>query len=199
MKLLISCALLLTLALETKSQKQQKEFSVALMNVQAAMPFGKFVGLFTDQLHPGIEGGVGKNFAIKQHHEWFARLKVAYFYHRFVQHATPLYVDFGYRYKFSNHFSAETSIGAGYMHSIPATSQLKLNGDGNYVKHKGLGRMQAMTSYSIGLGYIPNPSSPRPIRIFTAYRQQIQMPFIKSYVPLLPYNGFLVGIGTPIR
>ena len=179
--------------------KNDKYLSVAAFNIQNAGPFGKLAGLFTDQFHPGIEAGYGKNFSSKEHHEWFVQLKVAYFYHRFVQHGVPLYLNVGYRYKISDHFSAETSVGAGYMHSIPATSQLKLNSNGDYVKHKGVGRMQAMAAYSLGLGYIPNPSAPKPVRIFTAYRQQIQMPFVNSYVPFLPYNSFILGIDARIK
>ena len=111
----------------------------------------------------------------------------------------PVYLNFGYRYKINDHFFAETSFGAGYMHSIPATAKLKLNRNGYYVKNKGVGRMQAVVAYTLGFGYIPNPSAARPMRIFTAYKQMVQMPFVTSYVPLLPYNSFAIGINRTIK
>ena len=178
---------------------QTRYLSVAAFNTQSAMPFGKFAGLFSGPLHPGAEFGYGRNVSSKLKHEWFLELKIAYFFHRYVQHGIPVYLSFGYRYKINSRISAETSIGAGYMHSVPATAKLKLNKDGEYVNNKAVGRMQAMATYGIGLGYTFHPSVKRPITIFTDYQQRIQMPFVKSYVTLLPYNSFMIGIKKTIQ
>jgi hypothetical protein len=178
---------------------QDRYVSLAAFNTQTAIPLGKFAGLFTDQFHPGVEAGYGKNFFSKEKHEWFIELKIACFYHRFVQAGIPLYINFGYRYKIADRFSVETSIGLGYMHSIPATAKLKLNDDGVYVNNKGLGRMQAMATFGLGLGYTINPFAKKPVTAFTVYQQRIQMPFVRSYVPMLPYNSFILGIKKPIK
>lgn len=194
--------LLITICLLIKVNAQKggnKYFSLAVFNTENAKPFGKFAGLFGEILHPGIEAGYGNDIFARPHHEWFVELKIAYFYHRFVQHGIPLYLNFGYRYIINSHFSAETSIGAGYMQSIPAPAKLELNSDGNYVKNKGAGRIQAVASYSLGFRYTPNPSAARPLRISTAYQQRIQMPFVKSYVPLLPYNSFMIGVSRNLK
>ncbi len=179
--------------------QQSRYISIAGFTTQTAMPFSKFSGLFKEVFHPGAEIGMGKNISQKNKHAWFAELKVAYFFHRFVQHGIPVYLNVGYRYKMCNHFSAQTSIGAGYMHSIPATAKFKLNGDGNYKNNKGVGRMQAMAIYSIGLGYNLPGSSSKPVTLFTSYQQLIQMPFVKSYVPSLPYNSFMIGMKKTIK
>ncbi|HEV8508331.1 MAG TPA: hypothetical protein VGQ53_23175 [Chitinophagaceae bacterium] len=181
------------------ASSQKKYVSLAAFTTQTAMPFGKFAGLFTDQFHPGIEAGYGINISAKEKHDWFTEFKVACFYHRFVQIGIPLYADLGYRYKFSNKLSAQTAIGAGYMHSIPATPKLKLNDDGVYVNDKGIGRMQAMATFGLGLRYTINPSAKKPVAMFTTYQQRIQMPFVKSYVPMLPYNSFILGIKKSIK
>lgn len=178
---------------------QEKYFSLSAFNTQTAMPFGKFFGMFTDQFHPGIEAGYGINISVKQKHDWFVDFKIACFYHRFVQTGIPLYADFGYRYKFNDRLFAETSLGAGYMHSIPATAKLKLNDDGVYVNNKGLGRAQAMATFGLGLGYSLNPSAKKPVSIFVTYQQLLQMPFVRSYVPMLPYNSFMIGIKKSIK
>jgi len=178
---------------------QEKYFSLSAFNTQTAMPFGKFLGMFTDQFHPGIEAGYGINISVKQKHDWFGEFKIACFYHRFVQTGIPLYADFGYRYKFNDKFFAEASIGAGYMHSIPATAKLKLKDDGVYVNNKGIGRVQAMATFGLGFGYSFNPSAKKPASVFATYQQRIQMPFVKSYVPMLPYNSFMIGIKKSIK
>jgi len=197
MKQLFSFVAIVLISLGASSQK--KYVSLAAFTTQTAMPFGKFVGLFTDQFHPGIEAGYGINTSVKEKHDWFIEFKAACFYHRFVQVGIPLYADFGYRYKFNNKFVAETSIGAGYMHSVPATAKLKLNDDGVYVNNKGIGRMQAMATFSLGIGYTFNPSAKKPLALFTTYQQRIQMPFVRSYVPMLPYNSFIMGIKKSIK
>ena len=196
MKQLILTAVALSILLSIHGQSREY-VGIAVYNTQNAMPFGKFTGMFKEQFHPGIEAIYGRNLSSKKKHDWFLELRLSYFYHRYVQHGMPLYLNFGYRYKFSQKLFAETSIGAGYMHSIPATAKLKLNDNGDYVNNKGIGRAQATTSYSIGLAYTPSPSASKPFTFFMNYQQRIQTPFVRSYVPILPYNTFMVGVRKP--
>ena len=194
MKQLILITTILILLYQEVPAQKQKYFSAAFFTTQNAYPFGKFVGLFKETIHPGIEIGYGKILKPKEKHEWFSEVKMGYFYHRFVQHGLPLYLNFGYKYKFNSRLAAETSIGAGYMHSIPATAKLKLSEEGEYENNKGIGRMQAMATYGIGFSYVLNPAAAKTIRVFTSYQQRLQFPFVKSYVPLLPYNSFIIGL-----
>src|SRR5512138_2552693 len=91
---------------------QTKDYiGVALYTTQNAMPFGKFTSMFKEQFHPGIEAIYGRNVSSKKNHDCFLELRLSYFYHRYVQHGIPLYLNFGYRYKFSQKLFAETSIG----------------------------------------------------------------------------------------
>jgi hypothetical protein len=171
---------------------------LAVMNTQTDLPFGKFTGMFYKAFHPGIEFSYGKNFSIKNKHDWYYDFRLAYFYHRFVQHGIPLYSNLGYRYKINQRWSATVELGAGYLHSIPATAKLRLNSDGEYEPDKGLGRMQVNACFAIGTGYLLNPADPSSLKLFINYQQRLQMPFVKSYVPLLPYNSFLIGITKPV-
>lgn len=197
MKHLFITTMLFGISFFVQAQKE-KYISAGVYNTQTAMPFGKFAGLFSEILHPGFEFGYGKTLSQKQKQEWFGELKLAYFYHRYVQHGIPIYINGGYRYKLINGLSAETSLGLGYMHSIPATGKYKLNSDGEYENNKGIGRMQATASFGIGLNYTLT-SQPNSLRIFTIYQQRVQMPFVKSYVPLLPYNSFMIGLSKPVK
>jgi hypothetical protein len=198
MKHVFSILIIFSLIVSANAQ-QKRDVSLAFFSTQNNMPFGKFAGMFKEIVHPGVELGYGRTFQSAQKHEWFISLKLAYFYHRFVQHGFPLYIDFGYRYKAGDRWSFETSIGAGYMHSIPATDKFKLDDNGEYVNNKKAGRMQAMAAFSIGTSYTFNPASPRPLSIFTKYQQRLQFPFVKSYVPVLPYNSLFLGVRKTIN
>ena len=188
-------ALLMLLPLTYYVSAQQKKYAgLAIFNTEPALPFGKFKGLFTDALHPGIEFSYGNNFNMKKKHDWFLEYKLAYFYHRYVQHGIPLYSDLGYRYRFSKSLSAETAIGAGYMKSIPASQVFIQGTGGNYEKKNGKGREQVIATYGIGGRYFLNPAAAHQWSLFIHYQQRIQFPFVKSYVPFLPYNSFMIGI-----
>ena len=167
------------------------------MNVGTANPFSKLGSLATGIQNPGMEFGYQFNWRNKKKHDWYQEIKLAYFYQRFVQHAIPLYTDVGYRYKFSQKWTAQATIGAGYMHSIPATAQLKLQSNGEYKNGKGIGRMQAVGVFNIGASHTLNPT--KPVTLFITYQQMLQMPFINSYVPLLPYNNLLLGISISLK
>ena len=186
-----------TISVKSQSRNKNLYQSIAVYNTQNAFPFGKFNGLFKEIVHPGVEVAVGKKFSSRQHHDFFGELKAGYFFHRFVQHGIPVYLNIGYRYKTLQGLYAETSLGGGYLHSIPATEKFKLNNDGAYRNNKGIGRMQAMAAITIGLGYTIHRAGLKPINIFSNYQQRLQLPFVKSYVPLLPYSSFIIGISRP--
>ena len=187
---LVSC-----FAVNTFAQKQRyQHLSIAVNNNQTVFPFGRFVGLFGGPYHPGVELGYGFNWSTKAKHDWFQRINVGYFHHRFAQHGFPLYTQVGFRYKFDNYFHFESAIGGGYFHSIPATAQLKLNDNREYENGKGIGRPQAMLQFDLRASGNITPGFDKPIRLFLAYKQRLQTPFVKSYVPLLPYNVFEIGV-----
>ena len=67
---IITIALLASLTI----MAQSRYVSVAAFNTQSAMPFGKFLGSFTDQFHPGIEAACGQNISSAKKHDWFLEL-----------------------------------------------------------------------------------------------------------------------------
>jgi hypothetical protein len=192
MKNLCFLLLLLFITIFASAQKE-KEISIAFLNAASAYPFSQFGSLVTAVAQPGIEIGYGFNWKTKSRHDWYQEIKFGWLYHRFVQNALSLYTDVGYRYKFSKHWTAQVAIGAGYLHSIPATAKLKLDNNGEYKNDKGIGRAQAMVVLNFSPGYIIDPLSARPLKIFITYQQLLQTPFVKAYVPILPYNSLLIG------
>ena len=191
--------LLLLAAIPLFAQRQNKKLSFAFTNSHTAKPFGKFGGLFSDVLHPGFRASYSFNWRTADKHDWFQQFHAGYFYHRYLQHAIPLYTDFGYRYKFSNALSSSASIGAGYMHSIQATAVLAQNNDGVYENGKGMGKPQFIVNLTMEARYQFNSSSSNSSSIFFNYQQLVQAPFIKSYVPVLPYNVVAFGFSIPLK
>lgn len=179
-------------------QHRERFVSLAITNHHSAYPFSSFANLFTKEFHPGVEFAYGFNWKTAPKHDWYQTFKAGYFYHRFVQHAIPLYTQLGYRYKL-NPFQLSAALGAGYLHFIPATAVLQLSDDGTYEKSKGIGRGQALFNFSVGAQYNITKNSQKPVAVFIDYRQQLQTPFIKSYVPLLPYNSIAFGISVPLN
>ena len=193
------CVLLSLLFITTfASAQKKKEISIAFVNAASAYPFSQFGSLVTNVQQPGIELGYGFNWKTKNKHDWYQEIKFGWLYHRFVQNAFSLYTDVGYRYKFSPHWIAQAAIGAGYLHSVPATAKLKLDDNGEYKNDKGIGRAQAMAVLNFGAGYIIHPSGKKPLKIFITYQQFLQTPFVNAYVPILPYNSLLIGCSMPL-
>ena|SRR6218665_2538975 len=197
MKRLIIVALLLY-ACNSYCQKQTFR-GISFYNAHSAMPFSKFGRLISGTIHPGLEVSQRKIFSRHNKHDWFWDVKASVFYHRFVQWGIPLSVGIGYRYKILHDLSLDASLSGGYMHSIPDHQKFKLNSSGNYQSNKGIGRSQANANIGFVLNYTLNPFAQKRVEIFTGYYQEIQMPFIKSYVPLLPYNQLAIGIRKQIK
>ena len=191
--------LLLVILVNNSLAQKNKQISIAFVNTGTAYPFSHFGKLITNIGHPGVELCYSFNLKTRNKHDWYQEFKIGYFYHRFVQHAIPLYTDIGYRYKFSRKLTAQIALGAGYLHSIPATAKLKLGDNGEYKNDKGLGRAQALAVLNFGMGYISRPSGKRPLKIFATYQQFLQTPFVKAYVPILPYNSLLMGCSIPLQ
>jgi hypothetical protein len=191
--------LILLFASTLTTAQNGKAISVAFLNTASAYPFSQFGKLMTGVEHPGLEIGYNFNWKTKSKHDWFQEIKVAYFYHRFVQHGIPFYADIGYRYKFSHAVTAQVAAGAGYMQSIPATAKFKLGDNGEYKNDKGIGCSQAIAVLNLGTAYTIRPASKKSLKIFISYQQFLQTPFVKAYVPILPYNSLLIGCSIPLN
>ena len=194
---LLAIFFLLFTSINSTAQKQQS-VSLAFTDNASAYPFGKFIGFLEEPVHAGFEAG-WSHATKKNKHFWYWDLKAGYFYHQYVQNGILLYGDYGYRYQPFPHFSADISLGAGYFHSIPATAVLKLNDDGEYENGKGIGRPQVIFPLTMGINYDFQWRPGQSGKIFLQYQQRLQVPFIKTYVPVLPYNQIAVGLAIDIH
>jgi hypothetical protein len=91
---------------------------------------------------------------------------------------------------------AIAKLGAGYMQAIPDSQIFILENDKGYVKKNNFGRAQAILNFGLSLQkQFTKPGG----KIFLEYQQRLQVPFIPSYVPVLPYNILMIGCSFPMH
>ena len=172
------------------AQRKFNQFTIETGNAVSAMPFVGAPQLFYTNYHPCFTFGSRLTWTEKGKHAWEQSVNIGYMYHRFVQHTIPLFTEIIYRYNFNTRFSMNAHAGAGYLHSIPDAERFELNDQGEYEKIKNPGRAQGMVRVAISAGY----GITENLRLTLNYGVIGQMPFVKSYVPLLPYNTIQFGI-----
>jgi opacity protein-like surface antigen len=170
--------------------KKINRVSLEAGNAITAYPITGFPQLFYSNFHPYVTVGAGLVWKEKRKHAWEQTFNLGYMYHRFVQHSIPLFMETVYRLKTGKNFSLGAHLGLGYLHSVPATDRFELNADGEYEKITNLGRAQGMAKISFSGAYQIN----RDFRLTLNYGMLFQSPFVKSYVPVLPYNTLQLGV-----
>lgn len=188
--------LLLLPMLVLKAQPKAESFSLALTNTHTSLPLLSFPDLFHKQFHPGFNAGINFNWKDRSKFQLIQTAKLGYFYHQYSQHGIMLYSELNYRRKFNN-FYAEGGLGAGYLHSIPDIKNYTLNSKGEYEKKPNYGRPQFMPSALLGIGYYFNNST--GCHVFLNYQMWFQLPFVRSYVPVLPNSTIQLGLGFPLK
>ncbi len=174
----------------------KKPLIVSLFNIGTQLPGSGVLGVFTTPVHPGVSAGT--EFRYNQHpkNQFFQTAKLAVSYHQYVQTSIQLYSEAGYRRSIWRGTQAELRLGAGYLHAIAATEVFEAK-NGVYKKKVNLGRPQFMASTALGLSYQVQKGA-RPPRFFLDYQFFLQMPFVKSYVPLAPNTALHLGIAWPV-
>lgn len=164
---------------------------VSVFNLGTQLPGG----VFTTPVHPGFSAGIEFPYNRSARNQWFQTAKVGLSWHKYVQTAVQLYSEAGYRRSIWRGTAAEIRIGAGYLHAFSNTEVFKWK-DGTYDRKANLGRAQFMGSAALGLSYQP-AKHPQAPRFSLDYQFFLQMPFVKSYVPLLPNTALHVGAALP--
>jgi hypothetical protein len=173
------------------AQTPRRQLIVGVFNSATLLP-GK---VFSTPVHPGLLLGAEFRYNHSASNQWFQTVKLAFSYHQYAQTSIQLYSEAGYRRVIWRGIGAEFRIGAGYLHAFPATEIFKLE-NGIYRKKTNWGRPQCMTGAALGLHY-GLPERFWVNRVFVDYQFYLQMPFVKSYVPLLPNTLLHAGITLP--
>ena len=189
--------LVIVLQAQTDDKPREKFFRVAISNSHAAKPFGSFSSLFYKDFHPGIDIGYESILNNKNQHQWFYEIRLGYMFHQWVQHNIPLYGNIGYRYEVVPSWFAEIKLGGGYQLSIPDSKVFEITESDGVKKKNNFGRSQVIGNFIASVS--KKLSKVSGTHVFLEYKQQIQTPFIKEYVPLLPYNSVLIGTKIALK
>ncbi len=167
-------------------------FSVSIFNNATMLPPASLTAVVDQPVHPGIMFTTEFGWKEKTKGKWFQNASFAYFYHELANHSFLLLTQAGYR-RYIGHFTLEGSLNTGYMHCISLVDRIVLdNTTGNYKESKGIGRPQFVFGAGTAFGYRFNTGSAL-IRVFLAYDIRMQMPFVKSYVTILPNGALSLG------
>ncbi len=189
-KLLLPIILLFPVILMGQSWKSNP-FSVSVFNNATMLPPASLLAPFNQPIHPGLTIDYEFGWKEKTGHKWFQNAGISYMYHRYVYQAVLLNSQAGYRWK-THGFSIEGYLQAGYMHAFYLTDRTIQQDDGTYIAKQGGGKPQFIAGAGIGFGYNLGDDE-RVRRIFIKYDFRLQMPFVKSYVPLLPNGALALG------
>ena len=181
---------------QNSSTPVKKPLVVSLFNLGTQLPGSGVLGVFTTPVHPGLSVGTEFRYNHSLQNQFFQTAKLAVSYHQYVQTSVQLLSEAGYRRGIWRGTQAEFRLGAGDLHAFSGTEVFKAK-DGVYAQKTNWGRPQFMASGTLGVGYqLPNGvNSPR---FFLEYQFFLQMPFVKSYVPLAPNTALHVGVAIPM-
>lgn len=173
------------------AQAPRRQIIAGVFNAATSLP-GQFI---SKPLHPGFLLGAEFRYNQSAANQWFQTGKLAFSYHQYAQATLQIYSETGFRRMIWKGIGAELRLGLGYLHAFPATELFKLE-NGAYAKQTNWGRPQAMAGAALGLNY-NMPERFWVNRVFVDYQFYLQMPFVKSYVPLLPNTLLHAGVTLP--
>ena len=190
LKILIKVQLCLLFFHAEAQEIWRRPITISLFTVATQLPGGKMI-----PLHPGMELGTEFRYNKAEKNQWLQTAKVGVYYHQYSQTGLQLYSELNYRRKVWQKLQGDIKLGAGYLHAIPDLQSFVLK-DGVYEKGNSFGRAQFMVSAAVGARFRLSNVKDGPA-LFINYQCFLQMPFIKSYVPLLPNTALHIGISFP--
>jgi hypothetical protein len=168
----------------------RRPVSISLYTVATQFPGGHIT-----PLHPGLEVGSEFRYNKSEKNMWLQTIKVGVYYHQLSQTGIQVYSELDYRRKIWHRVKGDVKLGAGYLHAIPDLQSFTLK-DGVYENENSFGRSQLMVSTALGLRYMLSDRNDG-LQLFLTMQCFLQMPFIKSYVPVLPNTAYHIGVSFP--
>lgn len=189
-KLFLSLIVFLPIFLPAQTWKSTP-ITVSILNNATMLPPASLTATFNQPIHPGFI--LASEFGWKENTKgkWFQNASLGYIYHQLANQSFLLFTQAGYR-KYWGKFSLEGSLQTGYMNCISLTDRIVRNENDQYEASKGWGKSQFIIGAGTSVGFSP-VSSGRLKRIFLAYDIRMQMPFVKSYVTILPNGALSLG------
>lgn len=188
--ILIKFGIFLSILQLNAQENWRRPVTISLYTVATQFPGGHIT-----PLHPGLEIGSEFRYNKSEKNMWLQTVKIGIYYHQLSQTAIQLYSELDYRRKIWQKLKGDVKLGAGYLHAIPDLQSFSLK-DGIYENKSNFGRSQLMVSTALGLRYMLSDQNDGP-ELFLTMQCFLQMPFIKSYVPVLPNTAYHIGVSFP--
>jgi hypothetical protein len=157
--------------------------------IQPSYPFGAMGELFNPPYHSQYMLGLTWKKTMVHRIKWMYGVRTGLLYHRFIQWGIPVQGHVGGYATLAGRLGLEAGILGGYLHSFPLTETYKMK-DGHYERSGKLGRPQGQVGVQVGPSFQLGQARHE---LFVHYQFWVQVPFINSYVPALPYNGVSLG------
>jgi hypothetical protein len=175
---------------ESAGQDRDRQLVLRKGNIGAALPFVGISDVLTEIYRPYMEVGYALKLNRAEKNHFWLEGRVGYFNHRFVQQVIPIMLEGSYERNIKENIRVFAGLGLGYLHAFPHEGRFELNEQGEYERVGGLGRAQFGANMSLGARYILSDTW----SISGSYRALLQMPFVNTYVPLLPYGIVQLGL-----
>jgi hypothetical protein len=150
---------------------------------------------FRAPIHTGIGVLYSSRLNKGTKHQFSNEMSIGVVYHRLFQTAIQLYDMAIYRNCISPRWSVNAGIGGGYQHSFYHYTVFRPGNNGEYEQVSSWkGRPQYCILLNLGAGMNFPRKDPERFRITAEVRTFVHGTFAKSYVPVVPYNGFQLGL-----
>ena len=151
-------------------------------------------GFFKLPIHPGVR--IAGTWNVDKNKRQFPVIDVngGYYFQAYAHHGIQLYGTVNYICIPEKKFLLIPGIGLGSMVTIPDVDVWKLNENGDYENISGI-RVQLTTHVQCKLGY----RAPNQWSVFLMPQFWLHMPYVNSYVPVLPNSSIHLGISIPAK
>ena len=187
------------LSLSVTLSAQQRRAGLLVSNQTVSFPVTGMPSAFYAALHPGIDVYAEQKINKREKNQLHLQINLGVMYHRFFQTAVRLYPWLEYRYTPQGPWRFNAGLGLGYQHAFPAYDILRQSQSGEWVSVPSLrGRPQFMAGLGLGVSRAVKKSEPDGMRLEFRLRTNIQAPFAKSYIPVIPYHAAMLGLSMPL-
>lgn len=186
---------LLVLCEASNAQTGKWSFHGFVMNNAVAKPFSGKAGIVHTPFHFGVRMGGAYALRQSERYQWLQKATLGFVNQRLVHKVVQLYTENELNHRLYKNLFGLASLGVGYAHVINTNENkiYKLNEDGEYVRTQRFGQPKFMGSFALGLGY-QWKTEKAVWQPTLQYQFWALMPFVNSYVPVLPNSALQVGI-----
>lgn len=185
--------------LSSSLQAQIDRIGLTLSNNITGLPVLSYPQLFYSNFHPGIDFQAGWKINKHEKNQWYLNANAGVYYHQFVQTLVRIHPTLSYERLIKSRTKFTIGVGGGYGLSFEGDRAFTKNEDGSYAQKSFFGaRSQFLISLDLGGTYALKKDGSGPLLVakLNTYMQGI---YVKSYVALLPINGFQIGMLYPLN